>query len=147
MSFEEYKNLWVFVETEENEVKPVGYELLKPGRELADKMGANLVAVVIGGKVEDIAKKAIEYGADEAILVEGDEYFNYTTDAYSIAMKTLVDKHKPSAILIGATNNGRDLGPKMACDLNTGLTADCTGLDYDVEAGNMVWTRPAFGGT
>ena len=56
MSFEEYKNLWVFVETEENEVKPVGYELLKPGRELADKMGANLVAVVIGGKVEDIAK-------------------------------------------------------------------------------------------
>ena len=61
-------------------------------------------------------------------------------------MKTLVDKHKPSAILIGATNNGRDLGPKMACDLNTGLTADCTGLDYDVEAGNMVWTRPAFGG-
>ena len=146
MSFEEYKNLWVFVETEENEVKPVGYELLKPGRELADKMGANLVAVVIGGKVEDIAKKAIEYGADEAILVEGDEYFNYTTDAYSIAMKTLVDKHKPSAILIGATNNGRDLGPKMACDLNTGLTADCTGLDYDVEAGNRVWTRPAFGG-
>ena len=146
MSFEEYKNLWVFVETEENEVKPVGYELLNPGRELADKMGAKLVAVVIGGKVEDIAKKAIEYGADEAILVEGDEYFNYTTDAYSIAMKTLVDKHKPSAILIGATNNGRDLGPKMACDLNTGLTADCTGLDYDVEAGNMVWTRPAFGG-
>ena len=61
-------------------------------------------------------------------------------------MKTLVDKHKPSAILIGATNNGRDLGPKMACDLNTGLTADCTGLDYDAEAGNMVWTRPAFGG-
>ena len=146
MSFEEYKNLWVFVETEENEVKPVGYELLNPGRELADKMGAKLVAVVIGGKVEDIAKKAIEYGADEAILVEGDEYFNYTTDAYSIAMKTLVDKHKPSAILIGATNNGRDLGPKMACDLNTGLTADCTGLDYDAEAGNMVWTRPAFGG-
>lgn len=146
MSFEEYKNLWVFVETEENEVKPVGYELLNPGRELADKMGGKLVAVVIGGKVEDIAKKAIEYGADEAILVEGDEYFNYTTDAYGIAMKTLVDKHKPSAILIGATNNGRDLGPKMACDLNTGLTADCTGLDYDVEAGNMVWTRPAFGG-
>ena len=157
MSFEEYKNLWVFVETEENEVKPVGYELLKPGRELADKMGANLVAVVIGGKVEDIAKKAIEYGADEAILVEGDEYYNYTTDAYSIAMKTLVDKYKPSAILIGATNNGRDLGPKMACDLNTGLTADCTQLDIgdfplvampgkEQKHGQLLMTRPAFGG-
>ena len=73
MSFEEYKNLWVFVETEENEVKPVGYELLKPGRELADKMGANLVAVVIGGKVEDIAKKAIKTGQSvrELLLESG----------------------------------------------------------------------------
>lgn len=146
MRFEEYKNLWVFVETEENAAKPVGYELLKPGRQLADEMGEKLVAVVIGGRVEDVAKKAIEYGADEVILVEGDEYYNYTTDAYSIAMKTLVDKYKPSTILIGATNNGRDLGPKMACDLNTGLTADCTQLDYDAEGGNMAWTRPAFGG-
>lgn len=146
MSFEEYKNLWVFVETEENVAKPVGYELLKPGRELADKMGEKLVAVVIGGKVDDVVKKVMEYGADEVIVVEGDEYYNYSTDAYSIAMKTLVDKYKPATILIGATNNGRDLGPKMACDLNTGLTADCTQLDYDVEAGNMVWTRPAFGG-
>ena len=68
MSFEEYKNLWVFVETEENEVKPVGYELLNPGRELADKMGAKLVAVVIGGKVEDIAKKAITVADDQIKL-------------------------------------------------------------------------------
>ena len=146
MQFEEYNNLWVFVETEENAVKPVGYELLAPGRALADKMGGKLVAVVIGGKVKEIAEKAVDYGADEVILVEGEEYFNYSTDAYSYAMKTLVEKYKPSTILIGATNNGRDLGPKMACDLNTGLTADCTMLDYDAETGNMIWTRPAFGG-
>lgn len=151
MSFEEYKNLWVFVETEENEAKNVGYELLNPGRMLADKMGGELVAVVIGGQVEDVAKKAIEYGADKAILVEGEEYYNYSTDAYGIAMKTLVDKYKPATILVGATNNGRDLGPRMACDLHTGLTADCTGLDYiddpeDKMCGNMAWTRPAFGG-
>ena len=151
MSFEEYKNLWVFVETEENEAKNVGYELLNPGRMLADKMGGELVAVVIGGQVEDVAKKAIEYGADKAILVEGEEYYNYSTDAYGIAMKALVDKYKPTTILVGATNNGRDLGPRMACDLQTGLTADCTGLDYiddpeDKMYGNMAWTRPAFGG-
>lgn len=146
MCFEEYKNLWVFIETEENIVKPVGYELLAPGRELADKMGEKLIAVVIGADAMGAAKQAIAYGADEAILVEGDEYFNYSTDAYSYAMKTLVDKYKPATILIGATNNGRDLGPKMACDLNTGLTADCTMLDYDAEDKNMVWTRPAFGG-
>ena len=93
-----------------------------------------------------LSSAAIEYGADEAILVEGDEYFNYTTDAYSIAMKTLVDKHKPSAILIGATNNGRDFAPRLSCRLRTGLTADCTSLDYDAESGNVAWTRPAFGG-
>ncbi len=146
MSFEEYKNLWVFVETEENVAKPVGYELLNPGRALADKIKGKLVAVVVGGKVEDVAKKAIQYGADEAIIVEGDEYYNYSTDAFGIAMKTLVDKYKPSAVLVGATQNGRDLGPRMACDLSTGLTADCTGLDVDEETGNMIWTRPAFGG-
>lgn len=146
MSLKEYKNLWVFIETEENAAKPVGYELLRPGRQLADEMEEKLVAVVIGGQVEDIAKKAIAYGADEAIVVEGDEYYNYTTDAFSIAMETLVETYKPATILIGATNNGRDLGPKMACDLKTGLTADCTQLGYDAEGGNMAWTRPAFGG-
>lgn len=146
MSFEEYKNLWVFIETEENEAKPVGFQLLGPGRELADKMGQRLVAVLVGGQAEHIAREAIGYGADETIVVEGEEYYNYSTDAYGIALRTLVEKYKPASILIGATNNGRDLGPKMACDLNTGLTADCTGLDYDTETGNMIWTRPAFGG-
>ena len=146
MSFEEYKNLWVFVETEENEPKNVGFELIGKGREIADQMGEKLVAVIIGGEVEAVAKKAIEYGADEAIIVEGPEYYNYSTDAFGIAMKTLAEKYKPATILIGATNNGRDLGPRMACDLLTGLTADCTVLGYDPEERNMMWTRPAFGG-
>jgi len=146
MSFEEYKNLWVFVETEENKAKPVGYELMNPGRRLADKMGGKLVALVVGGKVENVAKKCIEYGADEAILVEGDEYYEYSTDAFAIAIETAVNKYKPAAVLIGATNNGRDVGPRVACDLKTGLTADCTGLDFDEEGANMIWTRPAFGG-
>ncbi len=146
MSFEDYRNLWVYVETEENEAKNVGYELINPGRGLADKMGQKLVAVVIGGKVDDIAQKAIDYGADEAIVVEGDEYYEYSSDAFGTALDSLIMKYKPAAVLIGATNNGRDLGPKVACDMQTGLTADCTGLEFDVEGGNMVWTRPAFGG-
>ena len=61
-------------------------------------------------------------------------------------MTALVNKYAPSAILIGATNNGRDFGPRLSCRLRTGLTADCTGLDYDAESGNVAWTRPAFGG-
>ena len=146
MAFEEYKNLWVVIETEEGKGKNVGFELLTPGRQLADEKNEKLVAVVIGKGVEAEAKKAIAYGADEAILVEGDEYFNYNTDTFSYALEQLINKYKPSTILIGATNNGRDMGPRVACRIKTGLTADCTGLSIDEESGNMAWTRPAFGG-
>ena len=146
MNKDEWKNLWVYIETEENIAKPVGYELLAPARELANKMEQKLVAVVIGGNVENIANDAIAYGADEVLLVEGDEYYNYSTDAYGYALETLVHKYKPSTILLGATHNGRDLGPRVACNLNTGLSADCTIMDYDKENSNVIWTRPTYGG-
>ena len=142
----EYKNLWVYVETDEGTAKKVGFELLSPGRELADKMGEKLVAVIIGKDVRKEAEAAIAYGADEAILVEGDEYYNYNTDAATFAMTELVNKYKPSVVLYGATPNGRDLGPRVACNVETGLTADCTGLDINEENGNLMMTRPAFGG-
>ena len=146
MNKDEWKNLWVYIETEENIAKPIGYELLAPARELANKMEQKLVAVVIGGNVENIANEAIAYGADEVLLVEGDEYYNYSTDAYGYALETLVHKYKPSTILLGATHNGRDLGPRVACNLNTGLSADCTIMDYDKENSNVIWTRPTYGG-
>ena len=146
MNKDEWKNLWVYIETEENIAKPVGYELLAPARELANKMEQKLVAVVIGGNVENIANEAIAYGADEVLLVEGEEYYNYSTDAYGYALETLVHKYKPSIILLGATHNGRDLGPRVACNLNTGLPADCTIMDYDKENSNVIWTRPTYGG-
>ena len=79
-------------------------------------------------------------------MVEGEEYAHYSTDAYAIAICTLVEKYGPTSMMIGATNNGRDLGPRVSCRLNTGLTADCTALDIDEESGNVAWTRPAFGG-
>ena len=141
------KNLWVFIETDDaGAAKNVGLELLNPGRMLADKQGGKLVGVVIGNKADAAVAAACEYGADEVILVEGEEFAHYTTDAYTAAMCELVEKYGPTTILIGATNNGRDLGPRMACRLKTGLTADCTQLDVDDESGNMAWTRPAFGG-
>ena len=141
------KNLWVFVETDENgHAKSVGLELLGPGRMLADKQEGKLVAVVIGSNVDEAVKSAAAYGADEIIAVDGPEYAHYTTDAYVIALNALVEKYGPTTMLIGATNDGRDLGPRLACRLKTGLTADCTGLDVDEASGNMAWTRPAFGG-
>ena len=141
------KDLWVFVETDENgHAKSVGLELLSPGRMLADKQGGKLIAIVVGSNVDAAVKSAAEYGADEVISVDGPEYAHYTTDAYAKALCTLVEKYGPTTMLIGATNNGRDLGPRISSRLQTGLTADCTGLDVDADSGNMAWTRPAFGG-
>ena len=141
----EYKNLWVYIETDEGTAKNVGYELLNPGRRMADKLGQELVAVVLGKNVAQVAEQAIAYGADKAILVEGDEYETYNTDAQTYAMVELIHKYQPSIVLYGATNNGRDVGPRVACALHTGLTADCTALDID-EQGLLASTRPAFGG-
>lgn len=141
-----YRNVWVFIETEESQAKSVGYELLLPGRRLADKTGEKLVAVVLGEHISEIEKQALAYGADQVISVEGPEYKNYTTDAFAGCLTQLIKKYRPSVFLIGATNNGRDLGPRIACRLQTGLTADCTSLDIDEESGSMGWTRPAFGG-
>ena len=141
------KDLWVFVETnEDGTAKNVGIELLTPGKMMAGKQGGALVAVVIGNNVDAAVKAASEHGADKVIVVEGPEYAHYTTDAYSIALVTLVEKYGPTSMLIGATNIGRDLGPRVSCRLHTGLTADCTALDIDEESGNVAWTRPAFGG-
>ena len=141
------KDLWVFVETnEDGTAKNVGLELLTPGKDMAAKQGGALVAVVIGSKVDEAVKAASEHGADKVIVVDGPEYASYTTDAYAIALCALVEKYGPTSMLIGATNNGRDLGPRVSCRLKTGLTADCTGLDIDPESGNVAWTRPAFGG-
>lgn len=141
------KDLWVFIETDDGgKAKNVGIELLTPGRDLAAKQGGALVAVVIGNQVDSAVDEAKRHGAETIIIVEGEEYAHYTTDAYVIALNALVEKYGPTSILIGASNNGRDLAPRLSCRLKTGLTADCTALDIDEESGNVAWTRPAFGG-
>ncbi|MCI6886746.1 MAG: electron transfer flavoprotein subunit alpha/FixB family protein [Lachnospiraceae bacterium] len=141
------KDLWVFIETgEDGKAKSVGLELLNPGRKLADAQGGALVAVVIGFQTDAAVKEVAAYGADKIIVVDGEEYKHYTTDAYADAMYALVQKYGPTTMMIGATNEGRDMGPRLSCRLKTGLTADCTGVDYDEESGNIAWTRPTFGG-
>lgn len=140
-------DFWVFVETnEDGSAKNVGLELLTPGKDLAAKQGGKLVAVVIGSGVEKAVDAASCHGADAVIVVDGPEYKAYSTDAYTIALTALVEKYGPRSMMIGATNNGRDLGPRVACRLETGLTADCTALGIDEETGKVAWTRPAFGG-
>ena len=146
MNIEEYKNVWVFIETEHGKAKNVSLELLNQGKILANANNEKIIGVIIGKNMNDVVKSVVAYGADEVILVEGEEYKDYNTDGYTNVMTKLVKKHKPSVILIGATINGRDLGPRVACRLETGLTADCTGLDIDEDTRAVAWTRPAFGG-
>lgn len=144
---ERTKDLWVFVETnEDGSAKNVGIELLSPARKLADKLGGALTAVVIGSGIDAAVRDASCHGADKVIALNFPEYAHYSTDAYTHALCTLVEKYGPSSLLIGATANGRDMGPRAACRLKTGLTADCTGLDIDAESGCVAWTRPTFGG-
>ena len=140
------KDLWVFIETEKGRARNVGLELLNPGRKLADRQGGKLVAVIIGTDVDEAIKDSEAYGADHIIVVDAPEFAHYTTDAYVDAFTTLVNEDLPTSILIGATNIGRDMAPRLACRLKTGLTADCTGLSIDEESSCILWTRPAFGG-
>jgi electron transfer flavoprotein alpha subunit len=142
----DYQGVWVYIEQFQGKVRNVGHELLGEGRKLADAMGQELAAVLIGDGVEALAKDMFASGADKVYLIEGPEYKHYSTDAYTIAITDLIRTYKPSVILMGATNDGRDLGPRVACRVGTGLTADCTNLGIDEETGLVAWTRPAFGG-
>lgn len=143
----ENKNLWVYVETKEDgSALNVGLELMNPGRKMADILKEKLIAVIIGENVDKAKEQVKDYGVDGIITVEGETYRDYNTDIYTNAICKLVEKHNPNVILIGATQNGRDLGPRVSSRLGTGLTADCTELDVDFETGDVKWTRPAFGG-
>lgn len=146
MNLENFKDVWVFIECFQGQPKDVGFELLGQGRILAEGLKQNLCAVVIGKDVDSAIKGASEYGADKIYVVQGEEYENYTSDAYGHAFLKLCHKYNPNTILIGATIRGRELGSKIAVALRTGLTADCTALSIEEETGNVVWERPAFGG-
>lgn len=141
------KDLLVFIETNpDGSAKNAGLELLNPGLELADGQGGALCAAVIGCGTEKAVESAALYGAQRIYVIDGEEYRQYTTDAYVGALCTLIREVQPETVLIGATPNGRDMAPRLSCRLQTGLTADCTGLAIDPGSGKVAWTRPAFGG-
>lgn len=141
----QYKGVWVFIEQYQGEIAKVSWELLGSGRELADKLGVELSAVIIGQDIEAVRSEAYAYGADAAITLDAAVYADYRTEPFTDALCFLIDKHKPEIILMGATGQGRDLAGSVATVVGTGLTADCTGLAIDAH-GNLAQTRPAFGG-
>ena len=159
--------VWVFCEQRQGTMMPTSFELISEGRKLADELGTKLYGILLGHNIEGIAKELGGYGADGVYVCDHPLLENYTTDGYTKVICDLVEDKKPEIFLIGATNIGRDLGPRCAARLHTGLTADCTHLDVDVEKyksflkttstidvdntafevnTNLKMTRPAFGG-
>ena len=146
MNIAEYNGVWVFAEQRNGELQKVSLEILGEGRRLADELGVNLTAVLLGNNVACLADILGEHGADEILVAEHEELENYTTDGYTKVLCDLANERKPGILFIGATFIGRDLGPRVAARLSTGLTADCTSLEVDVTNGDLLATRPAFGG-
>jgi electron transfer flavoprotein alpha subunit len=163
-----FKDVWVFCEQRGGVLMPTDFELVSEARKLADELGTEVCGLLLGDKVEGIAGELGGYGADKVIVCESPLLKDYTTDAYTKIICDAVKAYKPEVFLFGATNIGRDLAPRCAARLHTGLTADCTHLDIDVnkyadflrscstidvdkekfnyEDRNLKMTRPAFGG-
>ena len=142
----DHRDIWVFLEQFDGQPKQVGCELLGQARRLADQIDQQVGAVIISNEPQNAIDMARTYGADYAYVIEGAEYAQFTTDAFSEAFEHLCEEHKPEIILVGATANGRELASHLAVALEAGLTADCTSLTIDPETATMAWERPAFGG-
>ena len=128
-----FKDVWVFCEQRQGKMMPTSFELISEGRKLADELGVQLCGLLLGDNVEGLAKELGGYGADKVVLCESPLLKDYTTDGYTKVICDVIEELNPEIMLIGATNIGRDLGPRCAARLHTGLCADCTHLDVDMD--------------
>ncbi|MCP4714714.1 MAG: electron transfer flavoprotein subunit alpha/FixB family protein, partial [Deltaproteobacteria bacterium] len=141
-----WNGVWVYVEQFEGHAHDVSWELLGKGRELANDLGVELAAFVLGDNIKHLSKDAFGYGADKVYVMDHPSLKKYRTNSYLHGTVELVNKYKPEIVLMGATGLGRDLAGAVATDLKTGLTADCTMLCIDKKMRILEQTRPAFGG-
>ena len=163
-----FKNVWVFCEQRQGVMMPTTFELISEGRKLANELGVELCGILLGDNVKGIAAELGQYGADKVYVYDSPLLKDFTTDAYTKVISDAVQEFHPEILLFGASHIGRDLAPRCAARLHTGLCADCTHLDVDVanyiqflresstldvdsmkwdmEDRNLKMTRPAFGG-
>lgn len=144
--YDNTKGIWVFAEQLEGKLASVTLELIGEARKLASKLNITVSTVLIGDKVEDVISVLFEYGTDKVYVIDNPAFHFYRAETYSKAFRYLIDKYKPEILLIGATTTGRDLAGAVATSMKTGLTADCTKLDIDLEKRILLASRPAFGG-
>jgi electron transfer flavoprotein alpha subunit len=142
----EYRGCWVFVEQSHGKPARVSLELLGKGKELAQKLGVELTAIVVGDGLGSLPQDLVAYGAQRVLVAEDPILREYRTELYADILAAEVVERKPEVLIVGATPIGRDLAPRLSFRLNAGCTADCTGLDIDQENRLFVSTRPAFGG-
>ncbi len=158
-NIEEYKGVYIFAQQVDNKVSGIAFELLGKGKELAEKLGTDVTAVLLGSDVKALADDLAEYGADKVIVVDDPELKEYRTEPYAHALSSVINEFKPDIMLVGATAIGRDLGPTVSARVATGLTADCTvleigdfplnpipGKEAEQKHNQLLMTRPAFGG-
>ena len=127
-----FKNVWVFCEQRQGVMMPTTFELISEGRKLANELGVELCGILLGDNVKGIAAELGQYGADKVYVYDSPLLKDFTTDAYTKVIVEAVEELKPEVLLFGASNIGRDLAPRCAARLHTGLCADCTHLDIDM---------------
>jgi len=141
-----YRNVWVFAEQHDGEIQSIAYELLGEGRKLADALGAELWAVLLGAEIAGKASELTARGAQRVLVADRPELAYFQDEPYAAVLADMARRHRPAVLLCGATTVGRSLVARVAVALNTGLTADCTGLAIDPATKDLLQTRPAFGG-
>ena len=141
-----FKNVWVLAEQFDGHIESITHELLGEGRKLADDLGMELCAVLLGSGIEAKTQELIARGADKVYLVDRPELAYFSDEPYANVLIDMIKEHKPSIVLCGATTVGRSLVSRVAVSVHAGLTADCTALAIDPETKNLLHTRPAFGG-
>lgn len=140
-----YRGVWVIAEQREGKISGVTYELLGAGRKIADQLSTELSAVLFGSTIEN-AQSLIHYGADRVYYCDDARFNTFNDENYARLLTSLINTHRPEIVLAGATAIGRSFIPRVAARLRTGLTADCTSLEIDMETRNLLQIRPAFGG-
>lgn len=142
----QYANVWVVAEVLSGKIQPVTHELIGAARKLADARNSQVWAIVLSSSVSAQASALIPYGADKVVVVDDIRLAGFTDEIEAKVMIRLIDTYKPEIVICGATTRGRALIPRVAVMTQCGLTADCTELGIDPENGDLLQTRPAFGG-
>lgn len=140
------KNVFVIAEQRDGKIMKVSYELIGKARELANDLGQDVIAVLMGSGIEAVAGDLAKAGADKVIVVDDPILAEYVTEPYAKAVTAVIKANDPEIVLFGASSIGRDLAPRVSARIHTGLTADCTKLEIDPETKLLNMTRPAFGG-